>query len=431
MNIIFCEHCGAENTSPTEICKECNKLSLMTEITSRYLWEEVKVKVVKKTKVEEQKRLPLLQKVKSRPLASSVCASGVAIFLCALIWLFFYLGGPPKCLEYREFGCSFITLNRPTIDSASESEIFPDVKAKSDKRVSAEILDLMRLVVISRDSQNIVTIYSVLNNSARNDNWSSNCFDVESCRSKGTKGDIDFEGLTGSLGLNFDGSLQTTEFASPSLASPIWNFRSKGGKKASVISDREFLVEEIHLVSNDQAALKTLHPVASQFRKELQKAGIKLRVLVTLESYSRRSKKNAVRIVLKRFQDPLRPFNKTVSLTFGMPSDPNTWSVNLDFSRDQILAALSDGVEVGSSIVLFADCIFNPIEEGRFLMHDSKSIDVMCVGSSRYRDLIKKFQSEKVVDQIFVIGGVRESKVVKRLNLDIPKGPGPIFILRL
>ncbi len=431
MNIIFCEHCGAENTSPTEICKECNKLSLMTEITSRYLWEEVKVKVVKKTKVEEQKRLPLLQKVKSRPLASSVCASGVAIFLCALIWLFFYLGGPPKCLEYREFGCSFITLNRPTIDSDSESEIFPDVKAKSDKRVSAEILDLMRLVVISRDSQNIVTIYSVLNNSARNDNWSSNCFDVESCRSKGTKGDIDFEGLTGSLGLNFDGSLQTTEFASPSLASPIWNFRSVLNKKSNAIPDRGFLVTEVHLVSNDSKALKILHPVAIKFREELRKAGIDLRVLVTLESFSRNSKKNVARIVLKRFQDPLRPFDKTIRLEFGTQTYQDIWSVNLGISRDQILTVASAKVIPGGSAILFADCTFNPFEENEYLTGDAISVSVVCVGSNRYRELIRKFQNGKVVDRLSVIGGFRESKIVARLNLDLPRALRPIFILRL
>ncbi len=431
MNIIFCEHCGAENTSPTEICKECNKLSLMTEITSRYLWEEVKVKVVKKTKVEEQKRLPLLQKVKSRPLASSVCASGVAMFLCALIWLFFYLGGPPKCLEYREFGCSFITLNRPTIDSASESEIFPDVKAKSDKRVSAEILDLMRLVVISRDSQNIVTIYSVLNNSARNDNWSSNCFDVESCRSKGTKGDIDFEGLTGSLGLNFDGSLQTTEFASPSLASPIWNFRSVLNKKSNAIPDRGFLVTEVHLVSNDSKALKILHPVAIKFREELRKAGIDLRVLVTLESFSRNSKKNVARIVLKRFQDPLRPFDKTIRLEFGTQTYQDIWSVNLGISRDQILTVASAKVIPGGSAILFADCTFNPFEENEYLTGDAISVSVVCVGSNRYRELIRKFQNGKVVDRLSVIGGFRESKIVARLNLDLPRALRPIFILRL
>lgn len=431
MSIIFCEHCGAENSSPIEICKECNKLSLMTEIASRYLWEEVKVKVVKKTNVEERKRLTFLQNVKSHPVTSSIYASGLAMSLGALIWLIFYLGGPPKCLEYRELECSFITLERPTIDSTSGSEIISDPKAKSDKRVGAEILDLLRLTVISRNSQNIVTIYSVLNNSARNENWIKNCFDIESCKAIGATSDIDFEGATGPLGLTFDGALQTAEFVSPTSTRPSWNFRSEIGKQSSEIPDQGFLVTEVHLVSNDLTALKILHPVANQFREELRQAGIDLRVSVTLESYSRNSKKNVVRIVLKRFQDPLRPFDKTIRLELGTQTDQDIWSVNLGISRDQILAVVSAKDIPGGSSILFADCTFNPLEENEYLLGDDTSVSVVCVGSNRYRDSIKRVQSGLVDDQIFVIGGVRESKVVSRLNLDLPRALRPIFILRL
>lgn len=431
MSIIFCEHCGAENSSPIEICKECDKLSLMTEIASRYSWEEVKVKVVKKTEVEERERLSFLQKVKSHPVTSSIYASGLAMSLGALIWLIFYLGGPPKCLEYRELGCSFVTLERPTIDSTPESEIISDAKAKLDKRVGAEIRDLLRLMAISRNSQNIVTIYSVLNNSAKNDNWVKNCFDIESCKTIDATSDIDFEGATGPLGLTFDGALQTAEFVSPTSARPIWYFRSVLNKKSNAIPDRGFLVTEVHLVSNDSKALKILHPVAIKFREELRKAGIDLRVLVTLESFSRNSKKNVARIVLKRFQDPLRPFDKTIRLEFGTQTEQDIWSVNLGISRDQILTVVSAKVIPGGSAILFADCTFNPFEENTYLTGDAISVSVVCVGSNRYRELIRKFQNGKVVDRLSVIGGFRESKIVARLNLDLPRALRPIFILRL
>lgn len=431
MGVIFCVTCGIRNEQSLAACTKCGRFFLPTDFVDLSNWEEVKVKVAKPAKVQEQVDLTLWQQAKSRPFVSLTGASVVSFFLGFLIWAFFYSGGMPRCLEYRDYECTFITLERPIKNVDLKVKESPNSNSKSMDRVKAEALDLLRLMAISRNSQNIVTMYSVLNNSAKNDNWVSNCFDIESCKTIGATSDIDFEGATGSLGLTFDGALQTAEFVSPTSARPIWNFRSEIGKKSNAIPDRGFLVTEVHLVSNDLTALKILHPVANQFREELQRAGIKIRVLVTLESYSRNSKKNVARIVLKRFQDPLRPFDKTIRLELGTQTDQDIWVVNLGISRDQILTVVSAKVIPGGSAILFADCTFNPFEENEYLTGDEISVSVVCVGSNRYRELIKKFQNGKVVDQIFVIGGFRESKIVARLNLDLPRALRPIFILRL
>ena len=431
MGVIFCVTCGTRNEQSSFACSRCGRFFLPTDFVDLSNWEEVKVKVVKPLKVEEQVDLTLWQQAKRRPFVSLTGASVIFFFLGFIYWFFFYPGGMPRCLEYRDYECTFITLERPIKYVDLKVKETPNLNSKSMDRIKAEALDLLRLMAISRNSQNVVTIYSVLNNSARNNNWTTNCFDIESCKTIGATSDIDFEGATGPLGLTFDGALQTAEFVSPTSARPIWNFRSVLSKKSNEMHDQGFLVTEVHLVSNDREALKILHQVAEQFRAELRQSGIDLRVLVTLESYSRISKKNVARIVLKRFQDPLRPFDKTIRLELGTQTDQDIWSVNLGISRDQILAVVSARVLPGGRAILFADCTFNPLEENEYLTGDEISVNVVCVGSNRYRELIKKFQNGKVVDQIFVIGGVRESKIVARLNLDLPRALQPIFILRL
>lgn len=431
MGVIFCVTCGTRNEQSSFACSRCGRFFLPTDFVDLSNWEEVKVKVAKPAKVEEQVDLTLWQQAKRRPFVSLTSASVIFFFLGFFYWFFFYPGSMPRCLEYRDYECTFITLERPIKYVDLKVKETPNLNSKSMVRIKAEALDLLRLMAISRNSQNIVTIYSVLNNSAKNDNWIKNCFDIESCTAIGATSDIDFEGATGSLGLTFDGALQTAEFVSPTSTRPIWNFRNVLSKKSNAIPDRGFLVTEVHLVSNDQEALKILHEVAKQFRAELRQVGIDLRVLVTLESYSRNSKKNVARIVLKRFQDPLRPFDKTIRLELGTQTDQDIWSVNLGISRDQILAVVSARVLPGGSAILFADCTFNPLEENEELLGDGTSVNVVCVGSNRYRELIKKFHSGKVVNQIFTIGGVRESKIVARLNLDLPRALRPIFILRL
>ena len=431
MAVIFCVTCGTRNEQSSFACTKCGRFFLPTDFVDLSNWEEVKVKVAKPAKVQGQVDLTLWQQAKSRPFVSLTGASVVSFFLGFLIWAFFYSGGMPRCLEYRDYECTFITLERPIKNVDLKVKETPNLNSKSMDRVKAEALDLLRLIAISRNSQNIVTMYSVLNNSAKNDNWVNNCFDIESCKTIGATSDIDFEGATGSLGLTFDGALQTAEFVSPTSARPIWNFRSVLSKKSNTIPDRGFLVTEFQLVSNDLEALKILHQVANQFREELRQAGIDLRVLVTLESYSRNSKKNVARIVLKRFQDPLRPFDKTIRLELGTQTDQDIWSVNLGISRDQILAVVSAKVIPGGSSILFADCTFNPLEENEYLTGDEISVSVVCVGSNRYRELIREFQNGKIVDRVFVIGGFRESKIVAQLDRDIPDDFRPIFILRL
>ena len=431
MAVIFCVTCGTRNEQSSFACTKCGRFFLPTDFVELSNWEEVKVKVAKPAKVQEQADLTLWQQAKRRPFVSLTGASVIFFFLGFIFWFFFYPGGMPRCLEYRDYECTFITLERSIKNVDLKVIESSNLNSKSMDRVKAEALDLLRLMAISRNSQNIVTMYSVLNNSAKNDNWVSNCFDIESCKTIGATSDIDFEGATGSLGLTFDGALQTAEFVSPTSARPIWNFRSVLSKKSNTIPDRGFLVTEVHLVSNDLTALKILHPVANQFREELRQAGIDLRVLVTLESYSRNSKKNVARIVLKRFQDPLRPFDKTIRLELGTQTDQDIWSVNLGISRDQILAVVSAKVIPSGSSILFADCTFNPFEENEYLTVDEISVSVVCVGSNRYREMIREFQNGKVVDKLSVIGGFRESKIVARLNLDLPRALRPIFILRL
>jgi len=431
VNVIFCVYCGSKNANSSESCIKCEKLLLVTDIDDRYRWEAVRVKVVKPPKVEEQVDLTLWQQAKGRPFVSLTGASVILFILGFFIWAFFYPGGMPRCLEYGEYECAFITLERPTTYGDFQVEESRTSKVKAADRIKAEALDLLRLTAISRNSQKIVTIYSVLNNSAKNDNWVKNCFDIESCKTIGATSDIDFEGATGPLGLTFDGALQTAEFVSPTSARPIWNFRSVLSKKSNEIHDQGFLVTEVHLVSNDREALKILHQVAEQFRAELRQSGIDLRVLVTFESYSRISKKNVARIVLKRFQDPLRPFDKTIRLELGTQTDQDIWSVNLGISRDQILAVVSARVLPGGRAILFADCTFNPLEENEYQTGDETLVSVVCVGSNRYRELIREFKNGKIVDRVFVIGGFRESKIVAQLNRDIPDDFRPIFILRL
>lgn len=431
MGVIFCVTCGTRNEQSSFACSRCGRFFLPTDFVDLSNWEEVKIKVAKPAKVQEQVDLTLWQQAKRRPFVSLTGASVIFFFLGFFCWFFFYPGSMPRCLEYRDYECTFITLERPIKYVDLKVKETPNLNSKSMDRIKAEALDLLRLMAISRNSQNIVTIYSVLNNSAKNDNWVKNCFDIESCKTIDATSDIDFEGATGPLGLTFDGALQTAEFVSPTSTRPIWNFRSEIGKQSNEIPDRGFLVTEVHLVSNDLTALKILHPVANQFREELQQAGIDLRVLVTLESYSRNSKKNVARIVLKRFQDSLRPFDRTIRLELGTQTDQDIWSVKFGISRDQILAVVSAKVIPGGSVILFADCTFNPLEENEYLTGDEISVSVVCLGSNRYRELIREFQNGKVVDRLSVIGGFRESKIVARLNLDLPRALRPIFILRL
>lgn len=427
MGSIFCVSCGTKNRTPIAVCSKCGRLFVSSDFTKASSWEQIQTA---KEKVEEKLELNFWQRAQKRPFVLAI--SVITILLCAGLTIrFTFLSTKlSKCLEYRQYDCSIIVLERKVTAGELIGGEFITVDKNSFNRVQAESLDLMRLIAISLDSKSRVSSHRIIINSARNGRGSGGCSDVEACKIASKVGDVDYEGLMGSLGLTNLGILQRAYFSSTVSANPTWVFQGMLNSASDFWPNQIFDVDEIHLVSDEISTLKVLHVVAAQFKTELQRSGINLRVIVSLEGYSRNSRKSVARIIVKRGLDSLRPFNTAVKLSFGDFVNQDKWGVNLNYSVEHLQVVAAKAAMPEGRSLLIADCLVNPLTEAKSVIGNLIAVESVCIGSSRYEELVVQSQSSKLEDQILVIGGSSESKVLQKVYSEIKRSTHPIFVLR-
>lgn len=427
MGSIFCISCGTKNRTPTEACSNCGRLIVPYALTDISNWEQNRTT---EEKLDENPELSISQSARKRPALSILCAL-IVIFCIGFALKFLFSSSPlPKCLEYREFNCSVIVLERKVGFGELARGEFVTVGESSFTRVQAEILDLIRLVALSLDSRSQVSTYSMISNSAKNGRWLAGCSDIKTCSLAKKTGDIDYDGLMGSLGLTRDGSLQRVYFSSTTAAEPTWAFTGMLVFASESSSTQIFDVDEIHIVSDEQSNLELLNKVASAVRSELQSNGINLKVIVSLESHSKSSGKSVARVTVKKGLDELRPFEVAVKLSFSDFSDQDKWSIDLNYSIKHLQAVAAKTAKLVGRAVVFADCSTNPLTPEELVIDNFVVVETICIGSVRYDAIVKESLSSKLEGQILVIGGASESEDLQRIYSEIKKSTEPIFVLR-
>jgi hypothetical protein len=423
--IIFCTECGVRNQRGVTECRRCKHPIISFERVDLNQWEEVDPTDLA---LDEAMPLSIWGRAKQRPVLTGTAVLGFILLFSGIFWLVAYLNRPPRCLEYQGLDCAAIVLERaikvPSPNSTVDSGQNPEIAELDYSQV--EMLDWLRLLAMSRRPDGTLSVATLLDSSSADARGVGACFTVSECLALADVSDIDYDGLSGQVGISAAGVVRTVSLTSSSEASPVFNAwgRIPLGPLSQIAVTAVF--DEIHLVTDSEEQRLQMLDVAAIARAELRTSGISLRIRVLPEAHSRSSSVRAARVIVAPSVASLRADSSEVSLELQSADREVVWRGSYSASIEHVIDAARRRAAGGQKSVVIADCLQHQVTETVVPLTDASETEVVCFDSDRFQSLADLTDRQT---QWLLISSRRESELVTALVTTLESAP--LLVLRL
>lgn len=425
MTVLFCTACGTRNRRGVPDCRRCNSPLVSYEKVNPAQWEEVDATNLN---IDELIQPTVWQQIKQHPVLTSSAMLGFVILVAGLVWLITYFNRPPNCIEYQDLDCTAIVLERwiriPSVEDLEREA--NKLTIRDLKYPQAEMLDWMRLLVISRRVDGTMPISTLIDNAIGDKESPDVCDAVFKCLAVPSDVDINYDGLSGQVGLTSEGVVRTLSLTSRSQASPI--FTMWGRVPAGPPPDFEAVAsfKEIHLISRLKDQQPALIAIASQFRSELLRAGLSIRVRVLPEAHSRSSSITAARIIQASDSRSLRLDSSLISLELQSDSREVVWRSSYAATIEHVVDAVRRRLSSNAKSIVVADCLQHQVTKEVDRVSGGAEIEVVCYQSVRFQEIVSAGDS---ATQWLLISSQREAEIVATVVAVVKNSP--LLVLRL
>jgi len=423
MAVIFCTACGARNRRKSLNCVRCSEVLQTYERVNTREWEpEQELPGA----IDELTPPSTWQRIRARPVLSGSIAALVLAVGLAGAWLFAFITRPPECVEFESYGCSVIVLERRVDENVLQSEA--DANYEGSTYQQAEVIDWLRLLVIARESDGSLDLARLFDVSAGGVNRLRSCKSLRDCSAINVSEDVDYDGLSGPVGLTSQGVGQRVRLSSDSIASRSWILEGRVdvGSLPDHADERYF--EEIHLIGLTPDSRVVLEQTAARFRKELDESGLQIRVRVMFDAHSRSSSIPAARILTGPREGSLSVSRLSTSVELLSREDRAPWIGSLSTTNDHLISASRFELAIEQLAVIVFDCDEHLIVEQSYFEESRPRVETMCFDSTKYREVMS--QSSQL-GRVTVVASARESQIVASVRSLTPETANPIFLARV
>lgn len=421
MPVIFCTACGARNRRRSQVCVRCGGAFANVERVNTRDWEP---EVESPGAVDELVPLTYWQQILARPVLSGSLLTGILAALVASVWLYSFLTRAPECIEFESYECSVVVLERRPETANSLSEVTRTYNGLTYRQ--AEIVDWVRLLLLARESDGSVNSARLLDTSAGGVNRLRSCMSLEDCLTVPVSEDVDYDGLSGSVGLTSGGLVQRVRLSSDPGARKRLVLDGRLSSGALTAKTQSFFFQEIHLIPVSSASRDALEDVARRIRLEMASNGIEVRVRVMPEAHSRSSSIPAARILVGPRNGAVSTDGLAVWVELPTNEDNPPWIGSLATTVEHVVAASRFGLSVNQVTALVFDCEQHPILEQTLTGNTSASVVMLCFDSANYRSTVTPTSE---VSRIVVVSSSRESAVIASVQAS-SEGAKPTFLAR-
>ena len=422
MAVIFCTACGARNRRKSLNCVLCNGALEVVERLNTRVWEpEIELPGA----IDVLEPLSIWQRIYARPVLSGAVVASVVAIVIASVWLFSYLNQPSKCIEFESYGCSVIVLERRVDGEVLAKEANASYQDLDYRQ--AEVIDWLRLLVFAQEDDGSLKLANLFNVSAGGKNRLRACHSLVDCSKVSVTEDIDYDGLSGSFGLNAEGIVQRIWLSSDASASRYW--RLKGRIAVGKFSDKTktSYFEEIHLIPTTSESVDDLAGVASLFQAELAQSGSQVRVILMSNLSSRMSSTPAARILFGTRDSALSTDGLKVWVELQIREGNAIWIGTSATKIEHLIAASRNQLVADQLAAVVFDCFHHPIIEQTYIQKESPTVETICFNSSKFQET---FRSPEQLDRVIVLSSPRESQLISSVRALIPARLSPIFLVR-
>jgi len=368
------------------------------------------------------------QRMQQRPLLTGAALLGAVTLIFSVVWLVAYLKRPPKCVEYQDIDCSAIVLERTVQFRVPSGE--DDTASRSTtlnlNYPQAEVLDWLRLLAISRRPDGTLPIKALIDSASADLSRAPACFEVANCQAIPSTADIDYDGISGQVGVTTSGQVRTVSLASNAMASPVYTTWGRIAIEPASLVTATAVFDEIHLITNSKELRPDLLEVAAQFRAELLDADIAIRVRVFPEANSRSSSIAAARVIIAPSATSLRADGSEVFLELQSVKREVVWRASYSASIEHVIDAARRRILSNQKSVIIVDCQQHQVTESANSIAFGGDVEVMCYGSPRFEE----FSAASSRDvKWMLISSQREAEIVGALVPAIEALP--LLVLRL
>ena len=368
------------------------------------------------------------QRMQQRPVLTGAVLLGAVTLVVSVFWLIGYLNRPPKCVEYQNIDCSAIVLERTVQFRVPSGE--DDTASRSTtlnlNYPQAEVLDWLRLLAMSRQSDGTMPVAALIDNASADFSRAPACSGVVNCLAISGTSDVDYDGISGQVGITTSGQVRTVSLASSSQASPVITAWGRIAIAPTPLLTAAAVFDEIHLITNSKEQRPALLEVAAEFREELREAGISIRVRVLAEANSRSSSIAAARIITAPSLTSLRADGSEVFLELQSAEREIVWRASYSASIEHVIDAARRRILSNQKSVIVVDCQQHQVTESANSIAFGGDVEVMCYGSPRFEE----FSAASSPDvKWMLISSQRETEIVGALVPAIEALP--LLVLRL
>ena len=422
MAVIFCTACAARNRRKSLNCLICGEALESAERLNTRVWEpELEIPGA----IDQLEPLSIWQRIYARPIVSgSVAAAFVAIAI-AFIWLFNYLTQPPKCIEYESYDCSVIVLERRVDRSVLAKDA--NLSYQDLDYQQAQVVDWLRLLLLAQENNGSLEVSALFDISAGGANRSRACHSLADCSEIPVNEDIDYDGLSGTLGLSAEGLVQRVTFSSDSSASEYWGLEGRTDAGYLSNGNEASYFEEIHLIPTTSEAVNDLGIVVSRFRTELTQSGSTTKVILMSNKSSKLSKVPAARILLGPSDDSFSSDGLRVWVELPIRQGAVPWVGSFTTTAKHLLATSRNQLVAGQLAAIIFDCSQYPTLEQTDINFESATVETICFNSPKFQEI---FRSPELLDRVIVISSSRESQLISSVRALVPAELSPIFLVR-
>jgi hypothetical protein len=376
--------------------------------------------------VDELVPLTHWQQILARPVLLGSLVAGIFAALIASVWFYSFLTRAPECIEFESYECSVIVLERrPVVGSLQDESTNPYFGLTYRQ---AEIVDWARLLLLAREGDGSLDSSRLFDVSAGGVNRLRSCMSLEDCSTIPMSEDVDYDGLSGSVGLTSGGLVQGVRLSSDRGARERWVLDGRLSAGALTANTQSSFFQEIHLIPVSSASRDALEDVARRIRLEMSSNGIEVRVRVMPEAHSRSSSIPAARILVGPRSGAVSADGLAVWVELPTNKDNPPWIGSLATTVEHVVAASRFGLSVNQVTALVFDCEQHPILEQTLYGSSSASVVMLCFDSSNYTTTVTPTSD---VARIVVVSSSRESAVVASVRELSPESAGLIYLARL
>jgi hypothetical protein len=240
--------------------------------------------------------------------------------------------------------------------------------------------------------------------------------------------DVDYDGLSGSVGLTSGGLVQGVRLSSDRGARERWVLDGRLSAGVLTANPQSFLFQEIHLIPVSPGFRQTLEDVASRMREELARTGIRSRVRVMFDAHSRSSSISAARILLGPRSGAVSADGSAVWVELPSPGNEPPWIGSFATTVEHLVVASRFGLSDNQSTAVVFDCEQHPILEQTLNGSSTASVVMLCFDSTNYMTTVTPTSD---VARIVVVSSPRESTVIASVRELSSESARPIFLARL